>query len=157
MTDRPTVAVIGAGFSGVLTALRLLLLANGPRVLLIERAARFGRGAAYATSSAHHLLNVRATNMSAFVEEPAHFLDWLAEAGVAEPNKAFVTRDRYGQYLQSLLRKAAADGRAAGRLALEHDDVLALTRDGERWRLQLAVGRTLTADAVVLALGNLPP
>ncbi len=157
MTDRPTVAVIGAGFSGVLTALRLLLAADGPRVLLIERGARFGRGAAYSTTSPHHLLNVRATNMSAFVEEPAHFLDWLAAAGVAEPGKAFVTRDRYGQYLQSLLRKATADGGAAGRLSLEHDEVRAVAREGERWRLQLGVGRALIADAVVLALGNLPP
>ncbi len=157
MTDRPTVAVIGAGFSGVLTALRLLLAPDGPRVLLIERGARFGRGAAYSTTSPDHLLNVRATNMSAFVEEPAHFLDWLAGAGVAEPGKAFVTRDRYGQYLQSLLRKAAGDGGAAGRLSLEHDEVRALAREGERWRLQLGVGRTLAADAVVLALGNLPP
>lgn len=154
---RPTVAVIGAGFSGVLTALRLLLAADGPRVLLIERGARFGRGAAYSTTSPHHLLNVRATNMSAFVEEPAHFIDWLTAAGVVEPNKTFVTRDHYGRYLQSLLRKAAADGRTVGRLALDHDDVRTIARDGERWRLQLAVGRTVHADAVVLALGNLPP
>ncbi|MEO8926301.1 MAG: FAD-dependent oxidoreductase [Caulobacteraceae bacterium] len=157
MTDRPIVAVIGAGFSGVLTALRLLLAADGPRVLLIERGPRFGRGAAYATTNPDHLLNVRATNMSAFVEEPSHFLDWLAAAGVAEPDRVFVTRDRYGQYLQSLLRKAAADGRAAGRLSMEHDDVRALTRDGEAWRVHLALGRGLSADAVVLALGNLPP
>lgn len=157
MTDPSTVAVIGAGFSGVLTALRLLLVSNGPRVLLIERGARFGRGAAYSTTSPHHLLNVRATNMSAFGEEPAHFLDWLAAAGVDEPAKAFVTRDRYGQYLQSLLRKAAADGGSAGRLTLEHDEVLGLSRESDHWRVQLALGRALTADAVVLALGNLPP
>jgi uncharacterized NAD(P)/FAD-binding protein YdhS len=157
MTDRSTVAVIGAGFSGVLTALRLLLAADGPRVLLIERGARFGRGAAYSTTSPHHLLNVRATNMSALVEEPSHFLDWLASVGVADPDNAFVTRDRYGQYLQSLLRKATADGRAAGRLTLEHDEVCALARESDHWRLQLALGRALTADAVVLALGNLPP
>src|SRR5471030_323853 len=138
MTDRSTVAVIGAGFSGVLTALRLLLAADGPRVLLIERGARFGRGAAYSTTSAQHLLNVRATNMSAFVEEPSHFLDWLSSVGVAQPDKVFVTRDRYGQYLQSLLRKATADDRAAGRLTLEHDEVRALTRESDHWRLQLA-------------------
>src|SRR5450432_4253670 len=157
MTDRPTVAVIGAGFSGVLTCLRLLLVADGPRVLLIERAARFGRGAAYSTTSPHHLLNVRATNMSAFVEEPSNFVEWLAAAGVPQPDKAFVTRDRYGQYLQSILRKATADGRAAGRLTLEHDEVRALEREGDGWRVRLALGHALRADAVVLALGNLPP
>jgi uncharacterized NAD(P)/FAD-binding protein YdhS len=156
MTDNPTVAVVGAGFSGLLTALRLLLTPEGPRVVLIEKGPRFGRGAAYATGNPGHLLNVRATNMSALVEQPNHFLDWLGAVGVAAPDQVFVTRDRYGQYLQSLLREATAD-RASGRLTLEHDEVTAVAPEGERWRLSLAMGRSLTADAVVLALGNLPP
>ncbi len=156
MTDRPTVAVVGAGFSGVLTALRLLLNPDGPRVTLIEKGPRFGRGAAYSTGNPGHLLNVRATNMSALVEQPNHFLDWLGAAGVAAPDQVFVTRDRYGQYLQSLLREAASD-RTSGRLTLEHDEVTELAREGDGWRLGLAMGRSLTADAVVLALGNLPP
>ena len=156
MSDRSTVAVIGAGFSGLLTALRLLLAPEGPRVVLIEKGPRFGRGAAFSTASPHHLLNVRATNMSALVEQPSHFLDWLGAAGLAAPDRVFVTRDRYGQYLQSLLREATADT-ASGRLVLEHDAVVALNRQSAGWTLNLAMGRTLTADAVVLALGNLPP
>ena len=156
MQDRPTVAVIGAGFSGVLTALRLLVAPEGPTVLLIERGPRFGRGAAYATGSPHHLLNVRATNMSAFVEQPSHFLDWLGEEGDAEVGQVFVTRDRYGRYLQSLLREAAS-GDGARRLVLVHDDVVSLKQAGEKWALHLGVGRVLKADAVVLATGNLPP
>ena len=156
MTDRPTVAVIGAGFSGVLTALRLLLPPDGPRVLLLERGPRFARGAAYATGSPHHLLNVRATNMSAFVEQPSHFLQWLGAAGVDAPEQVFVTRDHYGRYLQSILREATS-GAAADRLVLEHDEVLSLTREGEGWGLQLGVGKVLRADAVVLAIGNLTP
>jgi uncharacterized NAD(P)/FAD-binding protein YdhS len=156
MTERSTVAVVGAGFSGLLTALRLLLAPEGPAVTLIEKGPRFGRGAAYSTGNPRHLLNVRATNMSALVEQPSHFIDWLAAAGVAAPDRAFVTRDRYGQYLQSLLREATAET-ASGRLVLEHDAVTGLEREGDRWRLGLAMGRTLTADAVVLAMGNLPP
>jgi len=156
MSDRQTVAVIGAGFSGLLTALRLLLAPDGPRVVLIERGPRFGRGLAYSTASPHHLLNVRATNMSALVEQPSHFLDWLGAAGVAAPDQVFVTRDRYGEYLQSLLREATADT-ASGRLALEHDAIVAVARRGDGWTLNLAMGRVLTADAVVLALGNPPP
>jgi uncharacterized NAD(P)/FAD-binding protein YdhS len=160
MSDRPIVAVVGAGFSGLLSALRLLLPPDGPRVVLIEKGPRFGRGAAYSTANPRHLLNVRATNMSALVEQPSHFLDWLAAAGVAAPDRAFVTRDRYGQYLQSLLREATADT-ASGRLALEHDAVVDVRRGGPgtdgRWRLDLAMGRSVTADAVVLALGNPPP
>ncbi len=159
MSDRATVAVVGAGFSGVLTAVRLLLEPDGPNVRLIERAERFGRGAAYATGNPSHLLNVRATNMSAFVEQPEHFLEWLRQAGEAADSpggEVFVTRDRYGQYLQSILRRGAANG-GAGRLLLEHDEVVAATPNESGWRLRLAVGRDLLADAVVLALGNLPP
>jgi uncharacterized NAD(P)/FAD-binding protein YdhS len=156
MSDRSTVAVVGAGFSGLLTALRLLLAPEGPVVILIEKGPRFGRGAAYSTANSRHLLNVRATNMSALVEQPSHFIDWLAAAGVAAPDRAFVTRDRYGQYLQSILREATAET-APGRLALEHDEVTAIERVDDRWRLTLAMGRAVTADAVVLAMGNLPP
>jgi uncharacterized NAD(P)/FAD-binding protein YdhS len=154
MMDRSTVAVVGAGFSGVLTAVRLLLAPDGPRVLLIERGPRFGRGAAYSSASPQHLLNVRATNMSAFAEQPSHFLDWLGRTGLADQDQAFVTRDRYGQYLQSILRRAAGSGQ--NRLVLEHDEVRRLAHEGEAWRLELGVGKTVKADAVVLALGNLP-
>ncbi len=160
MSGRQTVAVVGAGFSGSLTALRLLVAPDGPRVILIERGARFGRGAAYSTSNARHLLNVRATNMSAFVEQPAHFIEWLEAndaSGGAAPEATFVTRDLYGRYLQSLLRRAASQGVAADRLDLEHDEVVAVERDGEAWRLRLGLGRSIAADVVVLALGNLPP
>ena len=150
-------AVVGAGFSGALTALRLLLPPEGPDVTLIERGPRFGRGGAFASSNPRHLLNVRATNMSAFVEQPSHFIEWLGDIGGSPPDQVFVTRDRYGQYLQSLLRRATTEGRAARRLALEHDEVRSIRREGAGWRLSLAMGRTLHADAVVLALGNLPP
>ncbi len=155
MTDRPTVAVIGAGFSGLLTSVRLLLDPEGPRILLIERSARFGRGAAFSTDNAQHLLNVRATNMSAFVEQPMHFRDWLAGVGAAD--QMFVTRDLYGRYLQSILRRLATHEGAAQRLVLEPDAAVGLSRIGKQWVVSLALGHTLRADAVVLALGNLAP
>ena len=43
---RQTVAIIGAGFSGVLAALHLLSRPDGPNVRLIERRGAFARGAA---------------------------------------------------------------------------------------------------------------
>jgi uncharacterized NAD(P)/FAD-binding protein YdhS len=157
MLKRPTVAVIGAGFSGVMTALRLLEAPDGPCVRLIERRPKFGQGAAYATTNPDHLLNVRAANMSAYPEHPDHFADWLVAQGRVPDAHRFVSRSDYGAYLQGLLRKAAESPAAAGRLILEGDEVTALWRDGEGWRLTLALGQTRYADAVVLALGNLPP
>jgi len=153
-SSRPTVAVIGAGFSGVLTAVHLLRAPDGPRVLLIERGPRFGRGAAYSSANAGHLLNVRGANMSALPDAPGHFLEWLG-VNQAEGERVFVTRDRYGAYLQSLLREAA--GAAAGRLAFEHDDAVDVARTSGGWSVGLAMGRRVKVDAVVLAIGNLAP
>ncbi len=49
------IAVIGAGFSGVLVALHLLWrCGRNDRVYLVERASRFGLGLAYATGNPRH-------------------------------------------------------------------------------------------------------
>ena len=77
---RPDViAVIGGGFSGTLVAVNLARRAGNhpPHVVLFERGTRFARGVAYGTSCPRHLLNVPAGMMSALVDEPGHFLDWL--------------------------------------------------------------------------------
>ena len=156
LAERTTVAVIGAGFSGLLTALHLLEPADGPRVRLIERRSAFARGAAYSTTSDEHLLNVRATNMSAFPDRPAHFTDWLARTGVPTASSAFVTRARYGAYLQAMLREAS-EASAAGRLILEADAAVTLRPEPDGWTVTLGMGRRVKADATVLAVGNLPP
>ncbi|WP_174300278.1 FAD/NAD(P)-binding protein [Caulobacter sp. S45] len=155
LSDELTVAIVGAGFSGLLTALNLLREREGPRVRLIERRS-FGRGAAYATRSQEHLLNVRAANMSAFPERPRHFTDWLATQGQVEEDATFVTRARYGGYLQAMLREAA-EASEAGRLILESDAAVELRPGGRGWTVTLAMGRSFPADAAVLAVGNLPP
>jgi len=65
--NRPTVAVIGGGYSGSMLAVELLRLATGRiSVVLIERGPVPGRGVAYGTQFEGHLLNVRAKNMSAY-------------------------------------------------------------------------------------------
>ena len=152
--SRPSVAVIGGGFSGLLTALHLLEAPGGPCVRLIERRDGFGRGAAYASSRHGHLLNVRASNMSAHPDRPGHFLDWLAAQGDAPA--AFVSRTHYGDYLQHLLREAATQGEA-GRLILDRDEAVDVAPEGDGWSVALAIGRRVRAAAVVLAVGNLPP
>lgn len=147
----PTVAVVGGGFSGLLTALHLL--ARDPEVVvrLVEKADRFGLGRAYAAANGRQLLNVRAANMSAFPDRPDDFIDWLTGNGGGE---GFVSRARYGEYLQALLRQTlGAGGEAARRLLLEKDEVVDLSPCAGRFQVQLALGRRLAADAVVLATG----
>ena len=153
---RPTVAIIGAGFSGLLTALRLAADPDGPQVRLIERSAAFGRGAAFSTANPDHLLNVRVANMSALPGEPDHFTRWLAGHGGWSAHGGFVTRGVYGDYLQDLLREAL-ETTAPDRLLLEQDEAVEIVPTVGGWQVKLALGRQLAADAVVLAVGVLKP
>ncbi|MGV1013645.1 MAG: FAD/NAD(P)-binding protein, partial [Methyloceanibacter sp.] len=76
------VVIVGGGASGVLLACHLLRDPNDAvRITLIEKRPVIGRGMAYSTAQPGHLLNVRATNMSAFADDPLHFCRWLAERG----------------------------------------------------------------------------
>ena len=153
----PTVAVIGAGFSGLLTAIHVLRSDSCVRVRLFERSSQFGRGRAYSTANPHHLLNVRAENMSAFPNQPDHFKAWLREKGLDGSDGDFVSRGRYGDYLQDELTDALTQS-GLGRLNLEVAQVVSLVpaKDG-RWTLESAKGDLFVADAVVLAVGLLAP
>ncbi|CAN7142718.1 FAD/NAD(P)-binding protein [Phenylobacterium sp. LjRoot225] len=157
MSERPTVAIIGAGFSGLLTAVHLLSAPDGPQVRLIERGGVFGRGLAYATNNPEHLLNVRVGNMSALPDQPDHFVRWLSQRDGQRTTGAFVTRGVYGDYLQSLLADAVQGAFGVDRLLLEADEAVDVRPSGAGWRIDTAMGRTIEADAVVLALGSLPP
>src|ERR1700710_1965265 len=107
--DPISIAVIGAGFSGTMAALQILDRSRGISVVLIEKDATFGRGMAYGTPAPEHLLNVRATNMSAYPNRPDHFVQWLASLEDIDapqvqqtPAGTFVSRKLYGRYIASL-------------------------------------------------------
>jgi uncharacterized NAD(P)/FAD-binding protein YdhS len=157
--QRPEVAVVGAGFSGVLTALSVLE-AGGPnvRVHLIERAERFGVGTAYGTLQPDHLLNVRAANMSADPAKPDDFMHWLSrQRGAAADAFAFASRAEYGLYVQERLRRVAQGEAGADRLQLTGDEVVAVTPRADGLHLRLALGIELRANVVILATGNARP
>ena len=151
----PVVAVVGAGFSGLLTAVHLLRLDPDVRVVLVERRRVFGPGVAYDTGNPRHLLNVRLDRMSAFPDQPDHLADWLAEQPAWRAQDGFITRGVYGDYLRALLDQALAG--APGRLDLVQGEVTGAGRADAGWRLTTDDGRALVADVLVLALGNLEP
>lgn len=158
------VAVIGAGFSGTMAALHLLPRLGARPILLCERGERFACGIAYGSDDPGHLLNVRAANMSAYPEQPNHFLDWLERAPGARPEQVhatsagtFVSRHLYGQYLTSLLNEAVAGQDGASRLILVPDEAVDLVPEADGYRLILAGGVSHKIAGAVLAVGNLLP
>ncbi len=158
----PPVAVIGAGFSGTMAALQLLSTLPPERpVLLCERGGSFGRGLAYGTGNPAHLLNLRATNMSAFPDRPRNFEEWLGRLGPEEaegiratPAGTFAARGLFGRYLTELLSEAVTRSHA-GRLQLLPDAVTDLEPRGDGFRLHTEGGQSFTVAGAVLAMGNL--
>jgi len=159
MSDPPPrrFVIVGAGASGTLAAAHLLRGAPpGVAVSLIEKRAQVGRGLAYATRNPRHLLNVRAANMSAFADDPGHFLRWLAVerpamGGGGGSGFRFVPRGLYGRYLESLLLSHRADPHA---LTIIHDAARALSVSADGVEAALAAGEPVRADVAILACGH---
>lgn len=158
------VAVVGGGFSGTMAAAHLLRLGGaGLSVALVERSGAAGYGAAYGTRDRSHLLNVPASNMSAYPDKPGHFLDWARAqaarfpwydaAGVAPGT--FAPRMIYGAYVADCLDEAARTSPV--RFLRLSGEVTALETLATGARLALRGGQTLAARQVVLALGNAQP
>lgn len=147
------VAIVGGGFSGTLQAINLLRH-DGPRATLIERHPRLARGVAYSAAHDRHLLNVRAGNMSAYPDAPEHFCAWLQRRGLGDTG-SFVPRRVYGEYLEEQLEVAMAH--AGDRLKIVREDVVDVLVRQAGVRVVMEGGSGIDADALVLALGNLPP
>ena len=103
-------AIVGGGFSGVMTAVNLARFSTHPlEITVINRGRPAGRGVAYGTRHPEHLLNVAARNMSAFRDEPDHFLRWLRTRSEfdtlpeIELRERFIPRMVYGDYLRSIM------------------------------------------------------
>jgi uncharacterized NAD(P)/FAD-binding protein YdhS len=161
-----TIAIVGGGFCGTITAVNLVRLSREPlQVRLINDGFPTGRGIAYGTRRGEHLLNVVARNMSALSDQPNHFVDWLrsrsefAELPDAVLRETFVPRRTYGDYLSNLLHWFTSNdaGRAHVRVErIQGRAVDVLTRD-DGADVLLQDGGIVSADRVLLATGNLPP
>ena len=161
-----TIGIVGGGFTGALLALHLLRRCDEQdRIFLIEKRRRFGAGLAYSTGNSHHLLNVRAGNMSAFSAEPDHFVDWLrrlpdqTRAMVDDDPPApssFAPRGLFGAYVQQSLAEAIWRGQRGDRLTVVNDEAVGVERELGGIALKLAVGRKLVVDTAILAIGNFP-
>lgn len=166
--------IVGGGASGVLLAAHLLRDPDAPiEVTIVEQREDLGAGVAYSTKHPQHLLNVRASNMSAFADDEGHFVRWLqaqarkggasrgflrrlqAAAPEPEPDDPlyFAPRHLYRGYLASLL----APHFERGRLQRVRAEAVGLTQDETGVRVRFRDGTSITADVAVIATGNEGP
>jgi uncharacterized NAD(P)/FAD-binding protein YdhS len=161
---RSRVAIVGAGYTGSVLAACLLSEDLGDvDIVLIERSGAVGRGLAYRTQNPNHLLNVRASNMSAFADDPTHFLRWLKarddaiaeDAGPALGN-VFVPRRDYGLYIEDVFHQAVSARAAAINVTVLHKSAVEV-RPGTPLVVAFDDGTSREFDQVVLCIGNFSP
>src|SRR5262249_51184774 len=116
--------------------------------------ATIGYGVAYSTTDRRHLLNVPASNMSAFPDAPGDLVEWAQETGRGLPSE-FLPRCDYAIYLRD--RLADVVERAPGRLVVLGERVADIDPTGGQLTVVTAGRRHAGFDAVVLTYGNAAP
>lgn len=149
--------IIGGGASGVLMAAQLLGRSPETTVRVFERSGDLGAGIAYSTQNPNHLLNVRASNMSAFPDQPEHFLNWLQNNShsmteAAWQPQSFAPRALYRLYLNDLLKPYIESD--APRIFIETSDVSDVSFEGLRPQVTNSTGESFPADTIIVATGN---
>jgi uncharacterized NAD(P)/FAD-binding protein YdhS len=157
--DKKRIAIIGAGFSGTMLANHLVNYSPYPlAITLLDMSGKFGEGVAYGTTNPHHLLNVRAERMSAYPDQPNHFVEWLQAHGYTELGaKSFAPRMIYGAYLKDqlaqLLQMARDKGHEVQCLPYGVRDIHI---EDNQCHIQCDKAEIL-AECAILAVGSLPP
>jgi uncharacterized NAD(P)/FAD-binding protein YdhS len=150
-----TIAIIGGGASGVLVVLNILKQSTGTiHILWFDAHNAFCKGLAYSTDDDVHLLNVRASNMSVFVDDPMHFANWLTQQQLPFSSQDFVPRTIYGQYLSSTFNELK-DSNANVTITCLAEEVTAIIKNGNEYLISANKG--YQAKQVVLAFGNFLP
>lgn len=150
------VVIVGGGVSGAAVALYLAQTQppHGCRITVVEPREMLGAGLAYSTTEPAHRVNVAASRMSIYPEQPQHFAEWLERDGiaVADPEalsrtgEIFPRRSDFGRYVSDQI----APLQLAGLIAHERARVVSIKRGVAGWKVKTEAGRTLSADVVVV-------
>jgi uncharacterized NAD(P)/FAD-binding protein YdhS len=161
----PRIAIVGGGFSGAVAALHLARTASIPlNIDIYEPRAVLGGGVAYSATDPAHRINVPASRMTVFADDPQQFDRWLRVTGTLEDDpaalwadgSAFPQRGVFGRYIAALVDEA---GRASRCATIRHVRlaVSAISAGAPGFPLRLQDGSETRADLLILAVSHPPP
>ena len=160
----PRIVIIGGGLTGAAFVLHLLRDHDpAAAITLIEPAATLGAGLAYSTTDPVHRVNVAASRMSLFSEQPDHFDAWLRAHGMPEADpegvlpdgRLYPRRALFGRYVDETLRTAMRETHASVRHVRQRAVAAVPMEAG--FQVQLEDGEALQADLLVLAVSHTAP
>jgi uncharacterized NAD(P)/FAD-binding protein YdhS len=133
-------------------------------IILINKQETFNKGFAYNPYSDKQLLNVIAAKMSAFAEQPDHFLDWVMEQNEFKNRdrtliaNSFLSRKLYGAYLVDVWNQNYPLAAEKGiKVRLLNQFVVDIDIETNSVSLFLDTGETILVDQCVIATGNQVP
>jgi len=161
MNEKLSVAIVGAGASGTLTAINLLKSLQQPAtVYLIEkRKESLFRGAAYNSTLDYEPLNVPVGKMSLYNSQPDDFYAWILSNNLGDEEitrDSFVSRRWFGNYLEENLKLAANHKHPAVNFNIIHSTTVDIDCPGN-YLLKQDDGTEIEAHYVILATGNEKP
>lgn len=159
---RPSIAIVGGGFTGAAIAYHLHRLApDHCRILVFEPRESLGAGLAYGSTDPAHRINVPAAKMSLIPGDDSHFLRWLMAHGEprddpgarTDDGSLYPRRSLFGRYVAAYVMPLVTDG------VIDHrrERVVGIERLGRRWALRTAGGASALADLVVIATSHPAP
>jgi uncharacterized NAD(P)/FAD-binding protein YdhS len=162
----PRIAIIGGGFSGAAFAIHLARALEDREIALdiYEPRPLLGAGLAYSSTDPAHRVNVAATRMAVFSEDPTHFDRWFRRTGEAaddpeallQDGRAYPRRAVFGRYMDELLRRMVAKFPNV-RFRHLRKMVTDVRPSGSGYRLISEAGDESFADLVVLSPGHPAP
>ena len=161
-TSMETIAIVGGGASGILAAVHLARLAAKPcRILLIDPASELAGGPAFSTDDPQHVLNAPARLMSAFDDDPEHFVRWLGSGGTSYGSNDFVPRRLYRLYLQDVLSEVQRERPGGSTISWVRERIVDIhpwdDLNGRSMVLRAETGPAPTAGYAILAIGAPEP
>ncbi|MGE3864685.1 MAG: FAD/NAD(P)-binding protein [Burkholderiaceae bacterium] len=156
------IVILGGGFSGAAAAIHLSRAAREPLELtVVEPRAQVGGGVAHSTPHPHHRLNGPDSIHAIYPDEPQHFADWLRDSGaltadpdaVAANGLVFPRRLDFGRYMAAEFERHVRGNRSASTITHLRQRAVRIVGGADAMEVRLDDGRSLHADACILALG----
>lgn len=159
----PRIAVVGRGFSGMMTAIALMKTVRTPfHLQLFDPNSSVSGGQALASGHSSEILNSRVRDLSVSSGDADDFNDWLCantEFRTAVPaaipgfQQIFVPKSIFSDYVYERFSEALAARRDIS-VQVSNDPVLALRRSrGNRFLVESASASNPLFDTVILATG----
>ena len=161
--SKSSVAIIGGGFCGIMTLVHLINKSKAPiKIILFNAGYPLAKGIAFDTYTEQHVLNVACSRMSAFPDEPDHFLNWCK----SKPNlkldsdnlgEQYLPRNLYGEYLNDIFTTSLKNCPSHVEVEIINEEAVNIIKEENSYSIFSAIGKKVVATKIVLATGNHAP